>query len=80
MTIRSYEMTDEQWEQRKDLIPKAKTGRPSKDNRLKQDIGHLSLESPVSHFGIARMNRCCVLTKRCTQQKTATEIERLSRI
>jgi Transposase and inactivated derivatives len=27
-------MTDEQWEQIKDLIPKAKTGRPPKDNRL----------------------------------------------
>lgn len=34
MTIRRYEMTDEQWEQIKDLIPKAKTGRPPKDNRL----------------------------------------------
>lgn len=33
MTIRRYEMTDEQWEQIKDLIPKAKTGRPPKDNR-----------------------------------------------
>lgn len=34
MTIRRYEMTDEQWEQIKDFIPKAKTGRPPKDNRL----------------------------------------------
>jgi transposase len=34
MTIRRYEMTDEQWEQIKGLIPKAKTGRPPKDNRL----------------------------------------------
>jgi transposase len=34
MPIRRYEMTDEQWEQIKDLIPKAKTGRPPKDNRL----------------------------------------------
>ncbi len=34
MTIRRYEMTDEQWKQIEDLIPKAKTGRPPKDNRL----------------------------------------------
>ena len=34
MLIRRYEMTDEQWEQIKDLIPKARTGRPPKDNRL----------------------------------------------
>lgn len=33
MTIRRYEMTDEQWEQVKDLIPKALTGRSPKDNR-----------------------------------------------
>lgn len=34
MPIRRYEMTDEQWEQIKDLIPRARTGRPPKDNRL----------------------------------------------
>lgn len=34
MPIKRYEMTDEQWEQIKDLIPKARTGRPPKDNRL----------------------------------------------
>ncbi len=34
MPIRRYEMTDEQWEQICDLIPKARTGRPPKDNRL----------------------------------------------
>ncbi len=34
MPVRRYEMTDEQWEQIKDLIPKARTGRPPKDNRL----------------------------------------------
>ena len=27
-----YEISDEQWEQIKDLFPKAKTGRPPKDN------------------------------------------------
>lgn len=31
---RRYELSDEQWEQIKDLFPKAKTGRPAKDNRL----------------------------------------------
>lgn len=31
---RRYELSDEQWEQIKDLFPIAKTGRPSKDNRL----------------------------------------------
>jgi transposase len=34
MPIRRYEMTDGQWEQIRDLIPKSKTGRPPKDNRL----------------------------------------------
>ncbi len=34
MPSKRYEITDEQWEQNKDLFPKAKTGRPPKDNRL----------------------------------------------
>lgn len=34
MPSKRYEITDEQWEQIKDLFPKAKTGRPPKDNRL----------------------------------------------
>ena len=34
MEQKRYEMSDEQWEQIKDLFPKAKTGRPPKDNRL----------------------------------------------
>lgn len=29
-----YEITEEQWEQIKDLFPKTKTGHLSKDNRL----------------------------------------------
>ena len=31
MEQKRYEMSDEQWEQIKDLFPKAKTGRPPKD-------------------------------------------------
>ncbi len=34
MPSKCYEITDEQWEQIKYLFPKAKTGRPPKDNRL----------------------------------------------
>ena len=34
MLNRRYEMNDEQWEQIKELIPKARTGRPPKDNRM----------------------------------------------
>ncbi len=33
MAIRRYEMSDEQWEQIKDLFPSYRTGRPPKDNR-----------------------------------------------
>lgn len=34
MAARRYELSDAQWEQIKDLIPKAKTGRPPKDDRM----------------------------------------------
>ena len=34
MSIKRYEMSNEQWEQIKELFPRAKTGRPAKDNRL----------------------------------------------
>ncbi len=34
MAARRYELSDTQWEQIKDLIPKAKTGRPPKDDRM----------------------------------------------
>ncbi len=34
MAARRYEISDEQWEQIKDMFPKTKTGRPPKDNRL----------------------------------------------
>lgn len=34
MSNRRYEITDEQWEQIKDMFPKSKTGRPPKDNRV----------------------------------------------
>ena len=34
MSNRRYEISDEQWEQIKDMFPKAKTGRPPKDNRV----------------------------------------------
>ena len=33
MTQKCYEISDEQWDQIKDLFPIAKTGRPPKDNR-----------------------------------------------
>ncbi|MDE7308524.1 MAG: transposase [Lachnospiraceae bacterium] len=34
MSIKRYEMTDEQWEQISSLFPISKTGRPPKNNRL----------------------------------------------
>ena len=34
MANNEYELTDEQWEQIKDLFPVANTGRPGKDNRI----------------------------------------------
>ncbi len=34
MATRRYELSDTQWEQIKGLIPKAKTGRPPKDDRM----------------------------------------------
>ena len=34
MAAKRYELSDTQWEQIKDLIPKAMTGRPPKDDRM----------------------------------------------
>ena len=34
MAARRYELTDTQWDRIKDLIPRAKTGRPPKDDRM----------------------------------------------
>ena len=34
MSQKRYEITEEQWEQIKVMIPRAKTGRPPKDDRL----------------------------------------------
>ena len=34
MANRRYELTDEQWERIKELIPRSKMGRPRKDDRL----------------------------------------------
>ncbi len=34
MAAKRYELSDEQWEMIKDMFPKAKTGRPPKDNRI----------------------------------------------
>ena len=34
MAARQYELTDAQWGRIKDLIPRAKTGRPPKDDRM----------------------------------------------
>ena len=33
MAAKRYELSDEQWEMIKDMFPKAKTGRPPKDNQ-----------------------------------------------
>lgn len=34
MATRRYELTDAQWDRIKDMIPRAKTGRPPKDDRM----------------------------------------------
>ncbi len=34
MAAKRYELTDTQWDRIKDLIPRAKTGRPPKDDRM----------------------------------------------
>ncbi len=34
MDVKRYELSDEQWEQIKEMFPGAKTGRPPKDNRI----------------------------------------------
>ena len=34
MAAKRYELTDTQWGRIKDLIPRAKTGRPPKDDRM----------------------------------------------
>lgn len=34
MAARRYELTDAQWDRIKDMIPRAKTGRPPKDDRM----------------------------------------------
>jgi len=34
MSAKRYNLSDEQWEQIKDMFPKAKIGRPAKDNRM----------------------------------------------
>ena len=34
MGAKRYELSDEQWEQIKEMFPRAKTGRPPKDNRM----------------------------------------------
>lgn len=34
MSNKRYEISGEQWEQIKDMFPKAKNGRPPKDNRV----------------------------------------------
>lgn len=35
MAAKRYEISDEQWEQIKDMFSRALTGRPPKDNRLR---------------------------------------------
>ena len=34
MSVRRYEISDEQWEQIKDMFTRAKTGRPPKNDRV----------------------------------------------
>ena len=63
MGQKRYEMPDEQWEQIKDLFPKAKTGRPPKDNRLMFNA-ILWLQEAVRH-GVIYLN-ASVLGKQYT--------------
>jgi len=63
MEQKRYEMSDEQWEQIKDLFPKAKTGRPPKDNRL-MFMPSYGLQGEVRH-GVIYLN-ASVLGKQYT--------------
>ena len=63
MEQKRYEMSDEQWEQIKDLFPKAKTGRPPKDNRLMFNA-LFGLQEAVRH-GVIYLN-ASVLGKQYT--------------
>ena len=63
MGQKRYEMSDEQWEQIKDLFPKAKTGRPPKDNRLMLNV-LFGLQEAVRH-GVIYLN-ASVLGKQYT--------------
>ena len=51
MGQKHYEMSDEQWEQIKDLFPKSQTNRPPTDNRLMLNI----------LFGLQEAVRHCVI-------------------
>ena len=63
MGQKRYEMSDEQWEQIKDLFPKAKTGRPPTDNRLMLNV-LFGLQEAVRH-GVIYLN-ASVLGKQYT--------------
>ena len=63
MEQKHYEMSDEHREQIKDLFPKAKTGRPLKDNRLMFNA-IFRLEEAVRH-GMIYLN-ASVLGKQYT--------------
>ena len=54
MSIKRYEMTDEQWEQISSLFPISKTGRPPKNNRLITSYVLICITSlfRISHDGI----------------------------
>ena len=63
MGQKRYEMSDEQWEQIKDLFPKSQTGRPLTDNRLMLNA-LFGLQEAVRH-GVIYLN-ASVLGKQYT--------------
>ncbi len=60
MSARRYEISDSQWERMKDMIPRAKTGRPPKDDRIS------CFQEDRSRMVLPQLNCCPVCVSRAT--------------
>ena len=69
MAARRYELTDTQWDRIKDLIPRAKTGRPPKDDRMMLNAMLWLARSGAAWADIpARFGPCLLYTSRCVSE------------
>lgn len=53
MAARRYELSDAQWERIKNMIPRSKTGRPPKDDRLMLNAMHWLARSGIAWADIS---------------------------